>query len=229
MIGAWYFAAALIGYLIGSIPFGVLVSKGVTGTDIRQVGSGKIGTTNVLRTAGRKAAIGVLLLDMAKGALPVIFTGLIFGSHRLVGDGASVAWMMKSAQVLSAIAAIIGHNWSVFLKFKGGRGVATFLGGLFALYWPAAVLAGIIMIAVGAISKYMSLGSITGAVAAFVMLITLFILQPDSVEYLFYTFYTMLCSPFIFLRHHDNVARLISGTERRLGEKVEANNSHSAK
>jgi acyl phosphate:glycerol-3-phosphate acyltransferase len=216
---------AIIGYLSGSVPFGLIVGRFATGRDIRNVGSGKIGTTNVLRMAGKKAAVLVLLLDIAKGALPVLLAGLIFSSSRLTGQAVTVEWMVRGAQVIAAITAIFGHNWSVFLRFKGGRGVATFLGGLLALYWPAAILAGAVMIIVGAISKYMSLGSIVGSVAAFIMLIAMYFFNSYSIDYLFYTMYAMLCASFIILMHRDNVGRLISGTERKLGDKTKAGNT----
>jgi len=209
---AEYVAVVVIGYILGSIPFGVLISRRSTGTDITQVGSGKIGMTNVLRTAGKKAAALALILDMAKGALPVIFAGLIFSdNHHAI------------AQVVAALTAIAGHSWSVFLRFKGGRGVATFIGSLLALYWPAAVVGGGIMIIVAYVSRYMSLGSISGAVTAFVMLLILNILRAHPpIEYVIYA---MLCAIFIYVMHRDNILRLVSGTERRIGEKVKADNS----
>ena len=133
MIIARFVAVVLIGYLLGSIPFGLLVSKRSNKVDVRQYGSGKIGATNVLRAAGRKAAALVVTLDVAKGALAVVLAGLIVGrSYLVVGDfglGALVA------QILAALAAIAGHNWSVFLKFHGGRrchlygGIDSFMSG----------------------------------------------------------------------------------------------------
>jgi len=224
MIIAKYVAVVIIAYLIGSIPFGVWISRRRTGTDITQVGSGKIGTTNVLRTAGKKAAALVLVLDIAKGAVPVILAELIFGGH-LMWYGEGLLWTTRVAQALAAIAAIGGHSWSVFLKFKGGRGVATFIGGLFAMCWPAALLGGAIMIIIGILTKYMSLGSISGAIAAFIMLIALTILQTYPLAYMIYA---MIGAVFIFAMHRDNIMRLVTGTERRLGDKVAANNSPSA-
>jgi len=228
MIIALYVAVALIGYILGSIPFGVIISRRSVKTDITQVGSGKIGMTNVLRTAGKKAAGLSLILDMAKGALAVIFAGLIFGGDFLPKAGADPLTLMKSAQALAALAAILGHSWSIFLKFKGGRGVATFIGGLLALYWPAAIFGGAVLLITAGLSRYMSLGSITGAVAAFALLIILYVLKPYSIEYLIYTIYTMVCAIFIYVRHRDNIIRLVSGTERRLGEKVKVDNSPSS-
>jgi glycerol-3-phosphate acyltransferase PlsY len=215
MIVALYVAVALIGYLLGSIPFGVLISKLSTKTDITQVGSGKTGMTNVLRTAGRKAAALSLVLDIAKGAVSVIIARL------LVGDS------YPSAQALAALAVLVGHSWSVFIKFKGGRGVASFLGTLLPMCWPVAIISGLIMIFVALISKYMSLGSITGAIFAFIILIPLYILDIGSIEYE-YLIYALIGAIFITVMHHDNIRRLLAGTERKLGQKVEADNSPSS-
>lgn len=215
MIIALYVAVALIGYLLGSIPFGLLISRRSTKTDIRQVGSGKTGTTNVLRTAGKKAAALVLVLDIAKGALAVILARLIFGDD------------YQSAQVLAALSAIAGHSWPVFVKFKGGRGVAPFLGTLLPMYWPVAIASGLVILFVALISKYMSLGSITGAVFAFVILIPLYILNIGSIEYE-YIIYTLIGAIFIIIMHRDNISRLLAGTEHKLGEKVKTDNSPSS-
>lgn len=221
MIIALYVAVALVGYLLGSIPFGVLISKRSTKTDITQVGSGKTGMTNVLRTAGKKAAALALLLDMAKGALAVIFAVLIFG---IFGED------YLGAQVLAALAALAGHSWSIFLKFKGGRGVATFIGGLLAIYWPAAVFGGAVLIIVGSLTRYMSLGSVSGAVAALALLIILNFLRLNFLKPyppIEYVIYALIGAIFIIVRHHDNIRRLLAGTERRLGQKVKADNSPS--
>src|SRR3972149_6015877 len=133
MIVLLFIATVVIGYLLGSIPFGLFISRAFAGTDIRQVGSGKTGMTNVMRTAGKKAAMFSLFLDMAKSALAVLAGVLIFSSSYAESIGAT-PWR-ESAMVLAAFSAICGHAWSVFLKFKGGRGVATFIGGLLIMYW----------------------------------------------------------------------------------------------
>ncbi len=210
-----YAAAIIIGYLLGSIPWGVIISRG-SGQDVRRVGSGKTGMTNVLRTAGRKAAALALLLDMAKGAAAVFLAGWIMRAAGLYPH---------YAEVLAALAAIGGHSWSIFLGFKGGRGVATFIGGLLALYWPAAVFGGGIMLIVGFTTKYMSLGSISGAVAGFVYLLVFTVLQVSFLGRpappIEYVIYALVCGIFIYIMHHDNISRLISGTERRIGEKSE--------
>lgn len=201
---AKFVLVGVIGYLLGAIPFGVLVSRWKGEVDITKVGSGKTGMTNVLRVAGKKAAALVATLDLSKGALAVIVAGLI-----LNGD--------YVAQVIAALAAIMGHNWSVFVKFRGGRGVATFLGGLLVLFWPAAIFGGVVLIIVAGVTKYMSLGSITGAVAAFLILIPFITLRGEPVEYLIYTLISVI---FIIIMHRDNIARLLAGKERKLGERA---------
>ena len=220
MIIAKYAAVVLIGYLIGSIPFGLLIGRRSAKVDIRQIGSGKTGTTNVLRVAGKKAAALVLILDLSKGALAVMFAGLIFGGDYMV-VGNQGWWLATGGQVLAALAAIAGHNWPIFVKFKGGRGVATFFGGLIALCPPAALFGGAVLILGAGLTKYMSLGSITGAVGSYAILVPLTIMYGFPIEYLAYA---LIGAIFIIVRHRDNISRLLSGTERKLGEKVEAGN-----
>jgi len=211
-----FFTVAVIGYLLGSIPFGLLVGKRAAGTDVRKVGSGNTGMTNVMRAAGKKAAALVLVLDVAKGFLAVIIAGLIFrDSYHYI------------AQVVAALAAVSGHNWSIFLKFRGGRGVSTFTGALLAMHWPAAVVAGGLMLIIGFRTKYMSLGSITGAVVGFIMLLVLNIFTLDFLRPyppFEYVIYAMLGSIFIYIMHRENIMRLLSGTEHRIDEKVGAGN-----
>ena len=215
MIIAKFVIVVIIGYLLGSIPFGVLIGRRAAGVDIRQYGSGRMGTTNVLRTAGKKAAVLAACLDILKGALAVVFAGLIVGeSYLLVGD---YALGMLAAQVLAGLAAIVGHIWPVFLKFKGGRGVAPFFGGLIALCLVAAAFGGAVLISVAALTKYASLGSISGAVGACVILVPLTIVNGFPIEYLVYA---LIGTVLIIVMHRDNIARLISGEERKLGEKV---------
>lgn len=226
-----YIAVVLLGYLLGSIPFGLYIGRIFAKTDIREVGSGKIGMTNVLRTAGKKAAALSLVLDIAKGVLSVTFAGLIF--HGRTQTVAGIFTWNESAKVLAALSAIGGHTWSVFLKFKGGRGVATFMGGLAALYWPAALVGGILIFGIGFRTKYMSLGSIIGAVTAFIMLMSLNVLK--IIYFWFkqyppfeYVVFAMIGAVFIYVMHRDNILRLYNGTERRIGDKAKAKTSLSA-
>ncbi len=216
MVIAKFVGVVLMGYLLGSIPFGLLISKRSSKVDVRQYGSGKIGATNVLRAVGRKAAALVVVLDVSKGALAVVLAGLIVGrSYLVVGDfGLGVL----VAQVLAALAAIAGHNWSVFLKFHGGRGVATFMGGLIALSPVAAIFGGEIFIIGAGLTKFASLGSIAAAVSTYIILAILVIMNKFPIEYLAYA---LIGTIIIIVMHRGNIRRLLSGKERKLGEKAE--------
>jgi len=216
MIIAKFVGVVVLGYLLGSLPFGVWISRRRTGVDVRQYGSGKMGATNVLRTAGKKAAAGVAILDVSKGMLAVVFAWLIIGkSYLVVGDFALGALM---AEVMAASAAIAGHIWPVFLKFRGGRGVATFFGGLIALCPVAAIFGGEILIIGAGLTRFASLGSIAGVVGAYTILVPLTIMSGFPLEYLVYALIGVLA---IIVMHRDNIARLLSGKERKLGERTE--------
>ena len=218
-----FVGAVVLGYLLGSIPVGYLLSRRLGKVDVRQHGSGRTGATNVLRTAGRKWAILVAALDVIKGVLAVVFAGLIVGhSYLVVGN---VALGALVAQVMAALAAIIGHNWSVFLGFRGGRGVATFFGGLVALCPPAALFGGEVLFIGAGLTKFASLGSLAGAVGSYAILVPLTILNGFPVEYLFYA---LVGAIIILVMHRDNIRRLISGKERKLGEKADRMSSPSS-
>ena len=223
MILLKFVAVVIVGYLLGSIPSGILISKRFAKVDIREHGSGKIGTTNVLRTAGKKAAALALVLDLLKGALAVVFAGLIVGRNYLVIGDFGLGLLV--AQCLAALASVAGHNWSVFLKFKGGRGVATFFGGLIALCPVAALFGGQVFIIGAGLTRFASLGSIAGAVGAYSILIPLTILNGFPLEYLVYT---LIGTIVIIIMHRDNIARLIAGKERKLGEKIVTGDSPSS-
>ncbi|MGD1118263.1 MAG: glycerol-3-phosphate 1-O-acyltransferase PlsY [Dehalococcoidales bacterium] len=230
MIVLMYAAVAVIGYLLGAIPFGVLISKKIAKTDVREVGSGKTGMTNVLRAAGKKAAAISLVLDVAKGALAVVIAGFIF-YHKTQPEPSAFTWI-GNAKALAALSAIAGHSWSVFLKFKGGRGVATFMGGLAAMYWPAALLGGILIFTIGLRTKYMSLGSIIGAISAFIMLMSLNVLEVTFFWYkqyppFEYVVFAMIGALFVYFMHRDNILRLYNGTERQIGQKHKTQTSPS--
>jgi glycerol-3-phosphate acyltransferase PlsY len=212
VIIAKFVGVALMGYLLGSIPFGVIIGRRSAKVDVRQYGSGRMGATNVLRVAGKKAAALVTILDLSKGILAVVFAGLIFSEE----------YLMVSAQVLAALAAVAGHHWPVFLRFKGGRGVATFFGGLFFLCPWAALFGGAVLIIGVGLTRYVSLGSIAGALGTCAILVPLTIIKGFPIEYLVYT---LIGATFIIVMHRDNIARLISGTERKIGEKIERGDS----
>jgi len=221
MVIAKFVAVVGIGYLLGSIPFGVLVGRRLARADVRQHGSGKMGATNVLRIAGGKAAVLVASLDLLKGVLAVLFAGLIVGGGYLMVGRVGLGGL--AAQVLAALAAMAGHNWSVFLKFRGGRGVATFFGGLVALCPVAAIFGGEVLVLGAGLTKYVSLGSIGAAVGAYAILVPLTIMHGFPIEYLFYT---LAGTIIILVMHRDNIARLVSGRERRLGEKAAPRDSN---
>jgi glycerol-3-phosphate acyltransferase PlsY len=220
MIVAKFVAVAVIGYLLGSIPFGIIVGRRMGKVDVMQYGSGKMGTTNVLRTAGSKAAICVFVLDLLKGVAAVLITGLIVGMDYLVVGG--VHWGVLVAQVIAALAAMAGHNRSVFLKFRGGgRGVATFFGGMAALFPPAALFGGEIFIIGAGLTKFVSLASISAVISTYAVLIPLTILNRFPIEYLIYA---LIGSIVIIIVHRDNISRLLAGKERRLGERAKLRN-----
>jgi len=221
MIIAKFISVIIMGYLVGSIPFGVLIGKRVAGVDIRNYGSGKMGTTNVLRTVGKKAAAMVAILDVLKGVLPVVFAGLIIGRDYLVVGNFALGLLV--AQVLAALAAVAGHIWPIFLKFRGGRGVATFLGGLIILCPAAAVFGGEIMIIGAGLTRFVSLGSIAGAVGTYAILIPLTIMNGFPLEYLVYA---LAGTVLLIYVHRDNIARLMAGKERRLGDKADREGPH---
>lgn len=217
MIITKFILVVVIGYLLGSIPFGVLLAKRRAKVDIREYGSGKIGTANVLRTVGAKTAAMVFGLDLMKGALAVIIAGLIIGRDQLVIGNFSIRVLL--AQVLAASAAIAGHNRSVFLKFRGGgRGVATYFGGLAVLYPPAAIFGGEVFIIGAGLTKFVSLGSICAVVGTYAVLAPLTVLNRFPVEYLIYA---LIGNLVIIIMHRDNIARLLRGKERKLGERAE--------
>jgi glycerol-3-phosphate acyltransferase PlsY len=196
--------AVALAYLVGAVPLGLVLGKLLRGIDIRDHGSGKIGATNVLRSVGGKAAVAVLVFDLGKGVVAVFIA-------KGLGDA-------RYVEVLAPIAAVAGHNWSVFIRFTGGRGVNAGLGGLFALtpIWAAIALGS--GLAVIAASRYVSLGSVTGAVFTLILMLVLAILGKEPWEYFAYT---AVGVPVIIYAHRDNVVRLWRGEERRLGQKAE--------
>ncbi|MFV0386510.1 glycerol-3-phosphate 1-O-acyltransferase PlsY [Paracoccus sp. (in: a-proteobacteria)] len=188
--------SAILGYLLGSVPFGLVIARLLGLGDLRKIGSGNIGATNVLRTGNKPAALATLLLDSGKGAIAV-FLARHFGG--------------ETAAMLAGGAAFLGHCFPVWLGFRGGKGVATFLGTLIALNWPLGITACGIWVAVAAISRISSLSALLAAALAPV---TAWLF--DHVELVpVCTFMAVL----IFVRHRANIARLLTGTEPRIGRK----------
>ena len=185
--------SVVVAFAVGSVPFGVLISRAFYGTDIRQAGSGNIGAANALRTLGRRGAIVVLALDALKGFAPALAAGALGG---------------PLAASAAALAAIVGHCWSPFLGFKGGKGVATAFGALFALWWPAGLAFVVVWIAAVVATGYASVGSMLGSIAMAPVL--WFGLGPIGLAY------GILSAILIVTRHRENIERLRRGTENRL-------------
>jgi acyl phosphate:glycerol-3-phosphate acyltransferase len=184
---------ALIGYLLGSVPFGLILTRLAGLGDIRAVGSGNIGATNVLRTGRKGLAAATLLLDALKGTAAV-----------LIGW----RWGLEGA-LLAGLAAFLGHCFPVWLKFKGGKGVATFLGVLLGLHWPAMVAAALIWIGTAALTRYSSLSALVAAAATPVVLLA----SGKPHEALVF----LVLAAIVWIKHRPNIARLLDGTEGRIG------------
>ncbi len=188
--------AVVLGYLLGSVPFGVLVTKAMGLGDLRKIGSGNIGATNVLRTGNKGAALATLLLDGGKGALAVLIARALAG---------------EDAAQLAGGAAFIGHLFPVWLGFKGGKGVATFLGILLALAWPVGVAACLTWFATAVISRISSLSALVAAALAAVW--------AGLLGYPQITWLTLILATLVFYRHKPNIERLRAGTEPKIGKK----------
>ncbi len=194
--------AAVAGYLIGGIPWGVIIARVVGGPDPRTLGSGRTGGANVLRALGPRAAAVSGLLDMLKGTAAVALV-------RLLGLG-------PAFEVIAALAAILGHSRSPFIGFQGGRGVSAAYGGLLIISPLAAAVVLPLFAVVVLVSRYSSLGSLTGAVAGGVVLAAQVLAAGQPAPYLFYA----LAGPaMIWLFHADNIQRLLNGTERKVGQR----------
>jgi len=193
----WFLVA--VAYLSGSIPFGLIISKVLGGVDVRRYGSGNIGTANVLRTVGKTAAVLTLVGDTLKGFLPVF--------------AATSLRVPEPLFLLTGLAAIAGHNWSIFLRFSGGKGVATSFGVLLGLFPPLALIGALIWLLVVLLSRYTSLGAL---VSAAVILLLVFFTSGLSPRFLFVCTLALL----IVFTHRENIQRLLQGTERKVGQRV---------
>jgi len=201
---ARYLLAATVGYLCGAIPFGFIIGR-LYGFDLRHVGSQHTGATNVIRTAGVGPGVSVFTLDFLKGAVPVLLARTVIAPGR--------PW----AEAVSGFATVVGHNHSVFLKFRGGRGTSTGGGALFATSPRTGLLSVPCWGIPVAISRYMSLGSICGSVGAGLIATALAIRGREPWPR---AIYALVTGAYIIFSHRDNIERLLNGTERRLGERV---------
>ncbi len=223
----------LLPYLLGSVNFSILISKKISGTDIRESGSGNAGATNMLRTHGKKAAILTLVLDVLKGVIAVLFGNLIanLALYHIVPVGAGTGLAVEKEvfeairnqlpyyNLLAGLGAVLGHNFPLYFKFRGGKGVATSLGVMIALNWQIALIALIFALAIMAITRYVSLGSVMAAI----------IYVAVSLSYMLFAsnftiprlLFDIIFAGLLIFRHRSNIKRLLTGTEHKLGEKRE--------
>ena len=189
--------ALVLGYLLGSIPFGVVLTKLAGTGDLRSIGSGNIGATNVLRTGRKDLAIATLLLDAVKGTVAVLIA-LQFS---------------RELAILAGLGAFVGHLHPVWLKFKGGKGVATFLGLVVALHWPSALVFIVTWLATAYLTRYSSAGALVASLAVPVSLMV-FGLQDEAELF-------VALAILLWFRHAENIQRILSGTEGKIGQKAE--------
>lgn len=189
-------AALLLGYALGSIPFGLLLTRMAGTQDIRSIGSGNIGATNVLRTGRKGLAAATLLGDALKGTVAVLL---------------ALAWLGPEAALAAALGAFLGHLFPVWLGFKGGKGVATFLGVTLALAWPAALVFAAVWLGVALLTRYSSLAALVASVAT---ALSAYFLASTPVGVLL-----SLLAALLWFMHRANISRLLDGTEGRIGKK----------
>jgi glycerol-3-phosphate acyltransferase PlsY len=197
--GLWHWLpiAFGLGYLLGSIPFGLILTRAAGLGDIRQIGSGNIGATNVLRTGHRGIAAGTFLLDAAKGAAAVLIADHYFG---------------QAPAMLAGLGAFLGHVFPVWLKFSGGKGVSTYLGVLLAIAWQAAVVFAVVWLAVAGLTRISSFAAIVATVAAPI--------AAYAWGHTDFAAIAALMSLIILIKHHGNIRRLLAGEEPKIGAKV---------
>jgi glycerol-3-phosphate acyltransferase PlsY len=195
--GLWHWLAIALagGYLLGSIPFGLILTRAAGFGDVRSIGSGNIGATNVLRTGNKGAAAATLLLDAGKGAVAVLVARAIAG---------------EQAAMVAGFAAFLGHLFPVWLGFRGGKGVATFLGTMLALAWPVGIAACLTWLATAIVFRYSSLAALVAAAATPLWLLLLG--RADAV------WLGVALAILVFIRHHANIRRLLDGTEPKIGK-----------
>jgi glycerol-3-phosphate acyltransferase PlsY len=185
-----------VGYLLGSIPFGLILTRLAGTQDLRSIGSGSIGATNVLRTGSKALAVGTLLGDALKGTVAVVIMGYYAGPN---------------AAMLAALGAFLGHLFPVWLKFRGGKGVATYIGVLIGLFWPAAIVFCVMWLAVAFATRYSSLAAL---VSAFVTPLFLWWFGHPALASLM-----VVMTLLMFYAHRENIKRLQAGTENKIGAK----------
>lgn len=189
------FFALVFGYLLGSVPFGLILTRMAGLGDVRSIGSGNIGATNVLRTGNKKLAAATLILDMLKGTAAVLIAGIV----------------SPETAIIAGLGAFLGHVFPVWLKFKGGKGVATYLGILLGLFWQGALIFAAVWLIIAYATRFSSLAAL---VAATIIPIALYFIGVDQIAFLF-----LILTAIVFFKHRANIERLVSGTEGRIGAK----------
>lgn len=208
---ARFVAAAVVGYLLGSTPSGVVVGKLFGNVDPRAHGSGKTGATNVLRTLGPGPAALVVMMDVGKGVLAVLLAHFVIMPFSAGATSDSRAW----AEAIAAFCALLGHNYSIFIRFTGGRGVATGGGAILAINPLVLVPSVIAMVVPIAVTRYVSLGSMLGGASA---ALTDTLLALTGHDQWAHAVFMIAGATFIIVAHRDNIQRLATGTERKLGQ-----------
>lgn len=199
-----FILAFLFGYLLGSIPFGLILTRASGGPDVRTIGSGNIGATNVLRTGRKGIAAATLAGDMLKGTVAVLVTGY-YASHNQPLATAHYAVLV------AAFGAFLGHLFPVWLKFKGGKGVATYIGLLLGIYWPSALIFCAIWLVAARLSRFSSLAAL---IASALTPFALWLLQMPDAAVLF-----LALTALLWIMHRANIGRLLNGSEGKIGQK----------
>ena len=190
--------ALILGYLLGSIPFGIILTRLSGGPDLRSIGSGNIGATNVLRTGNKKLAALTLVGDMLKGTVAVVLAGYLLGG--------------RNAALVAALGAFVGHLFPVWLNFKGGKGVATYLGILIGLKWPIALTFAAIWLSIAYLSRYSSLSALVATLLA-PLLFWYWVRDPQAAAMM------AVLTALLWFMHRENIARLLAGSEGKIGQK----------
>ncbi len=209
-----YIVVLVIAYLIGSINFSIIISKKMAGFDIREKGSGNAGTTNMLRSVGKKAALLTLICDILKGVVPVLLAVLVGNLANRFGAGLRVEYMAQ----IAGIGTIIGHTFPLYFGFKGGKGVASSLGLILIINWQVGLICLVFALLIMAITRMVSLGSISAAVLFLVLTIfrigeQYYIVQGN------YIIFGLVLALIVIFNHRSNIKRILNGTENKLSFK----------
>lgn len=216
-----YIIMAIIAYAIGSINFSVIISKKMAGFDVREKGSGNAGSTNVLRTVGKKAAALTLVCDILKGVISVLIALLV---GKIAGESANSAIVVE----IAALAVVIGHTFPIFFGFRGGKGVATSLGVILIVNWKIGLICLVFALALMALTRMVSLGSISASVLFAVL--TMFIRDSyiGGIDFDFsFIIFGILLAALVIFNHRSNLKRIINGTENKLSFKKKETKSNS--